>query len=294
MKFCEQEKYRDAPLYSIRIKMNTLEFTTARLFRASKHIRFKGVVHEVPEIPASTRVPEPVFFEVEASSHGIEKSRQRWSQDLTLLLKAYNENKNDPRTTFYLAQTYECLEDIKSAYHYYQHREKINGWEEENFITLFRLGCLATKIDQTNPVHSWAIAMDYLLKAFALRPHRIEPLVKIADHYWPANIPACYLFIRHAYYIPYPKNDICFIEKKMYDYERYEIMSRCAWHMGNYALGEEATRIALELHPEMDHLHQNLKLYQEKLKEHQSNFCNYLPQIISYAAPENGAEPAKL
>ena len=294
LRFCEQEKHRDTPLYLIRIKINATEFTTARLFRASKHIRFKGVVHEVPEIPTLVKVPDPICFEVKASCSGVEKSKQRWLQDLILLSKSYDENKNNPRTAFYLAQTYECLGDINKAYQFYQHREKLTGWDEENYVTLFRLGCLAEKIDKTNSIHSWAIAMDYFLKAFALRPHRIEPLVKIADHYWPSNIQTCYLFICYAYYMPYPENDICFIEKRMYSYDRYEIMSRSAWHMGNYALGEKATVLALKSHPEMEHLHQNLKLYREKLKaeplnKRQSNFCNYLPQLTRYSLSSTDA-----
>ena len=282
IQFCEQEKHREMSLYSIHIKTNAVEFTTARLFRASKRIRFKGLVHEVPEIPSSMKVPNPVFFEVKASSHGIEKSKRRWQQDLVLLSKGHAENPNDSRTTFYLAQTYECLGDFKKAYQYYQHREQLDGWSEENYITLFRLGCLADKIDSTNALNAWAIAMDYFLKAFSLCPQRIEPLVKIAEHYWPSNIQTCYLFIRHAYDIPYPKGDALFIDKGMYDYNRYEIMSRCAWYMGEYALGEKATLMALRLHPEMEHLHQNLKLYRDKLQAQPLNRLQYkLQQKIS-------------
>ena len=51
----------------------------------------------------------------------------------------------------------------------------------------------------------------------------------------------------------------------MYYYDRYEIMSRCAWYMGEYALGAEATLKALALQPNMPHLNRNLELYQEKI-----------------------------
>ena len=263
--FCEQEQWRETPLYSLTIKMNHTEFTTARLFRTSAHMRFKGAVHEVPEAISQTKVPSPVYFQVNATSYGVEKSQKRWQQDLLLLLKAYHENSNDPRNTFYLAQTYHCLNDLENAYFYYQHREKLSGWSEENFITLLRLGTLATQIKQPNPATQWANAMDYFLKAFSLRPHRIEPLVKIADHYWPDNIPACYLFAKYAYDKPYPDNDLLFIDKEDYQYTRYEIMSRCAWHVGEYNLGKEATLLALTARPGTPHLLNNLELYQKQL-----------------------------
>lgn len=263
--FCEQEKKNTTPLYLLKIKSGSMTFTTARLLRASANIQFKGVVHEVPEIATFAQVPAPVFIEVKASHQGIEKSKQRWRRDVELLLKSYHNNPYDPRTVFYLAQTYHCLGELEKAYHYYQVREKLNGWDEENFMTLVRLGEIAEQLSRMSTTMTWATAMDYYLKAHAARPSRIEPLIKIADHYWPDNIPVCYLFTHRAYDMAYPHHDILFIEKEMYDYTRYEIMSRCAWYMGHFNLGEKATLLALKIHPEMKHLHNNLKLYQEKI-----------------------------
>ncbi|MGV3739675.1 MAG: glycosyltransferase [Gammaproteobacteria bacterium] len=267
IQFCEQERTHATPLYLLTIKMNSVEFTTARLFRVNAYIRFRGVVHEVPEQIAEVKVPDPICFQVLSTQQGIEKSKLRWERDLVLLSNALTENADDPRTVFYLAQTYECLERLEEAYHLYQIRAKLPGWDEENFITYFRLGCLAERLSQQTEqsVVTWDHAMNYFLQAFALRPHRIEPLVKMANHYWPSNAQACYLFIKHAYDLPYPKQDRLFIEKDMYDYERYEIMSRCAWYVGEYALGVEATSKALERRPNTPHLCKNLELYEEKV-----------------------------
>jgi len=104
------------------MKMNDMEFAAARLFRTANHIRFKGVVHEVPDVIASVKAPEAIYFEVKASAQGVEKSNRRWRQDLVLLSKAYYKNPQDPRTAFYLAQTYECLNELNKAYQIYQHR----------------------------------------------------------------------------------------------------------------------------------------------------------------------------
>ena len=268
--FCEQERSQTTALYLLTIKMNSVEFTTARLFRVGQGIRFEGAVHEVPNQVADVKAPDPICFQVLSTSQGIEKSKQRWEQDLVMLFAASEDNPNDPRTVFYLAQTYECLERLEEAYEWYQRRAALPGWDEENFITLFRLGCLAERLslNQESQIATWDTAMNYFLQAFAARPHRIEPLVKMANHYWPSNAQACYLFIKQAYDLPYPKQDLLFIEKNMYFYERYEIMSRCAWYMGEYALGAEATLKALEVQPHTPHLDRNLELYQEKLCSH--------------------------
>ena len=266
IQFCEQEKIATIPLYLMTIKMNSVEFTTARLFRVKQKIRFKGVVHEAPDALTSVKVPDTTYFEVQSTQQGIQKSQRRWEQDLVLLLNAFHDNDQDPRTTFYLAQTYECLGRLEEAYRFYQHRATIQGWDEENFITQFRLGCLAEQLS-ANPYHTanWDVAMNHYLQAFSLRPQRIEPLIKIAAHYWPDNIPSCYLFAKHAYDMPYPSHDLLFIEKSMYEYDRYEIMSRCAWYVQEYELGECATLKALEITPDAEHLKNNLALYQSEL-----------------------------
>ena len=263
--YCYKQKNSTSPLYLIQTYMNSTEFTVARLFRASSNIRFSGVVHESPTTPTNNKCPNNIYFTVNASPKGIEKSRKRWQQDLLLLANAFNKDQNDPRTAFYYAQTYECLGLNEKAYQKYLHRSHLEGFDEENYITEYRLGYIAESLMINNVNFSWEIAMQHYLKAFKLRPSRIEALIKLAMHYWPDNIPTCYLFIKHAYEIPYPKNDILFIEKAMYIYDRYEIMSRCAWYLQEYKLGEEATLKALEVHPDMEHLHNNLRLYQEKL-----------------------------
>lgn len=268
IKFCEQEKEQMTPLYLLTIKMNSVEFTTARLFRASHQIRFAGAVHEAPDQVSTVKVPDPVCFQVNATQQGVAKTQQRWERDLVVLSDMLAQHADDPRTVFYLAQTYECLERFAEAYQIYQQRAALCGWDEENFITLFRLGNLADRLsqEQGHTVVTWDTAMNYFLQAFSLRPHRIEPLIKIAEHYWPSNPQACYLFIKHTHTIPYPKQDLLFIEKDMYIYDRYEIMSRCAWYVGDFVLGEEATLKALAVRPNTPHLCRNLELYREKLQ----------------------------
>ena len=266
--FCAEEERKQTPQYLVRMKMGQMEFYAARLFRTVSKVRFKGVVHEAPDgLTAQVKTNTAVYFEIKATGRGQIKSHKRWRQDLQLLSAAHLEDSSNPRTAFYLAQTHECLNDIENAYKMYQVRERLNGWDEENFVTLFRLGRLSELRYPEDPKLRWAVAMDYYLKAFSKRPQRIEPLIKIADHFWPENIPSCYLFTRYAYDIPCPKNDLLFVEKEMYDYSRYELMSRCAWYMDEFALGEQATRLALNARPNVAHLLKNLELYQQKLAE---------------------------
>ncbi|MFT4060083.1 MAG: hypothetical protein QM652_11120 [Legionella sp.] len=185
LKFCIQEQRFSIPLYLIRIQMEDLDFYTARLFRANVEIKFVGAVHEVPD---------SIYFDYKSCADSIEKSKKRWVRDLELLQREYNTQvTKEPRTVFYLAQTLKCLEDFKKAYEYYKLRSNMQGWDEETFISLLRLGKLTLNLSKINAEFSWQEALEYFHQAFSIRPHRIEPLIYIAEYYWPDNKALCYL-----------------------------------------------------------------------------------------------------
>lgn len=265
--FCAKEVNTEEPLYLIRIIVNgSLDFYVPRLFRTSAAIRFEGAVHEVPPTIATKTLPSNIHFQYNSSKEGIKKSKERWKRDLTLILNDYYEKPNHPRTLFYLAQTYECLDELHVAHHYYKMRAKLDGWIEESYITLFRLGYLSEKLSKIDTAFTWQLAEEYLKLAFALCPYRAEPLILLAEHYWSTNIPLCYVYIRQACEIPYPTHNALFIGKELYEYARFEILSRAAWYMGDYQGGFKATKKALAYHPNEPHLLHNLKLYKEKLE----------------------------
>jgi len=196
------------------------------------------------------------------NGRGLLFSARRWRRDRDLLLKSYAENPFDVRTLFYVAQTYHCLGDWENAYTFYTKRADLHGWDEENFITWCRLGDVVQQLSLDSNMNIWPLAMEYYLKAFAARSHRIEPLVKIAQYYLDRNeMHLAFLFAARAVKIPYPAKDRLFVEKYMYDFVRYDLLGRCAWYVGEYELGEWAVMQALAVHPEELYLQRNLKFY---------------------------------
>lgn len=264
--FCEAEKFKSLPLYNIRVNLENIQYFSARLFRVSARNRYVGAVHEVPEISSITeQIYNDVYFEHTLTTINRQKSASRYQRDLQLLLKSIEKNPTDPRSLFYLAQTYECLKDYKTAYHYYLNRSRVNGWVEENVVTFYRLGYLAEYLSKTDAAFSWSIALDHYLKSFALRPTRLEALVKIAEYYQRDNPQIAAIYMKHAYYVPYPKDDSLFVIKDVYEYKRYELLSICAWYIGEHELGKQATEIALRISPNCEALKRNLQIYQDTI-----------------------------
>lgn len=268
--FCYEQADKSTECYLIRIANGNIDFRTSRLIRNKVGARFVGDIHEVIYAGSYEKAPADIFFELGASRVGIEKSRQRWHRDKEKLLARYEKNPEDPRTTFYLAQTYECLQEFEKAYEYYVIRSKQAGWVEETYEALYRLGRVTDHLSKANPMYTWQMAQEYYFAAHGLMPHRAEPLVKLAEHYWPdgegpSNAPLCYLYAKRAYELPYPEHDVLFIAPDAYVFKRYELLSKAAWHVGDYILGEIATRKALE-QSEMPYLFRNLACYMEAIR----------------------------
>lgn len=272
--FCAQNRDATVPCYLIRIVNQIIEFTVPRLIRGKTGSRFVGVVHENIPVKVGVRVPTDVYFELGESRQGTEKSRKRWERDAELLLQEYEKNPQDSRTTFYLAQTHECLGNITTAYHFYKLREQQKGWLEEDYQTLYRLGCITdylSGIDSKN--YDWNVAYNYYCAAFNMLPHRAEPLIRIAQHYWPdtgdpLNVPLCYIFARRACELSYPEKDYLFKDPYLYHFKRYELLSKSAVCVGDIENGEKATRLALQFQ-ELPYLLFNLALYVQRRLEAQ-------------------------
>jgi tetratricopeptide (TPR) repeat protein len=80
------------------------------------------------------------------------------------------------------------------------------------------------------------------------------------------NYGLAYLFARRAFEIPSPKGERLFVDKPMYNYERYLLLGKCAKHIGEYEIGEKALRKGLEITPNDKELSEELASYPSEKK----------------------------
>jgi hypothetical protein len=257
------------PSYLMHIVNDYLDNYICRLIRCNRGVRFGGVVHETVTQATHVRVPELIFFEYLPEELGVEKTAARFIRDRELLFKEYQRNPFDTRNLFYLARTCEDLGDLVSAYDFYKIRVDMIGWDEEDFIVRYRLAETIKKLvfKMKHPDYHWGEALTYYLQAHQMRPHRIEPLVAIADYYVQLNqMESAFLFAVPAAQAEYPEHDILFVEKYNYNYYRYEVLTRCAWYIDEFEIGEWAARKAYEAHPDYKHARFNVECYEARKK----------------------------
>jgi glycosyltransferase involved in cell wall biosynthesis len=262
IQFCADNVLSVESSYLISIRNDHCSFYTTRLMRSHKNVRFVGPVHEVLNRLTITRLPDTCYFEWGSSKNGKEKTAQRWQRDKILLLQGLDKNPRDPRTLFYLAQTYDCLGELDNAFNYYLQRTMINGWPEENYMAWYRLGLVAQRLASSSGNQTFPSALECYLKAYAVRPKRAEPLVQIAHYYLMHNeVQKALEYAQRATEIPYPIPDILFVDSYLYFFERYELLAKCALRAGNYELAQWAIQEALMAKPDAIYLQMMLKCY---------------------------------
>lgn len=257
--FCKNHTNDPEPSYATLIftAASDSSFVVFRLFKAHAGIRFEGAVHEYINYRSKQKTPDSVFFIWDPSRQGQEQSHQRKSRDLDILLKDNRENPDNLRTIFLIGQTYAALNNMEEALLWYKKRCTANDFHnEENYAAHYRIA----KIYEMRG--SWDDALQYHLKAYRSRPHRAEPLVRIALYYCNTKqYSLAYKFALMATEMPYPEKDCYPIERYLYDFTRYDLLGCSAFYVGNYKIGEWAIGKALLVRPEMEHLHRTLNLY---------------------------------
>lgn len=269
MNYCAQEALNlRYGAYFVRIYNTMIDFYVPRLLTRKYHPRFIGVVHEAIPVTVEqsqyARLDASVFFSLQPSHFGLVKSKERWLRDRDLLLKEYNKDPNNAHTTFYLAQTYESLNDYKNAFKFYEIRaNQPTLGEEDDFFALYKYGLMADFLMPSDSYITWDFVMGLYLKAYEKRPWRAEPLIKITEHYMKEkSMATAFIFAKRAIEIPYPSKERMFVEKELYDFTRYDLTSVCAWEVGEFEIGKQCALNALKVHPESTQLQNNLHAYE--------------------------------
>ena len=252
----------------------TNKYYNVRFIKAHKGWRYKGVVHEYicnedkMEDKKVDKLQIKELYIYQDRTKDDDKTSKRFQRDEVLLKKEYLKNPIEPRTLFYLAQTYSCLKDSENAFYYYKLRSKIKeGFFEECYESCVKCGELSEILNL-----DWYDSFGWYMKAFEIIP-RVEPLIKIADYYRKKNNwIIAHTFAKLACELQYPDQCILFVDKLSYDYKRWHLYSIIAFYVGNFEEGEKACNLAIEngiknniLSVELDK--SNLKFYLDKKED---------------------------
>jgi len=257
--------------YGLNIRRGQLSYYLPLVMRTSAGWRYSGRVHECcgrpGGLPASVRVPGVQLCQ-HPKPQSAEASRARWSRDLELLKADKEANPTDSRTSFYLAQTYECLGKPEAALLEYEHRIRLGGWSEETFEAKLRRAKILAVVKQ------WPEAEAAFLDVHQFDPKRAEPLFHIANHYYGLDQHALvYLFASRALALPMPKT-MLFVDAEVYEWKAADLVAISGFYLGKQlgdtqvlAAGERAADLAVKGSPNNDRLRNNRAFYARSASE---------------------------
>ena len=247
------------------------KYYNVRLIKARKGWRYVGVVHEYIcnsdkiEDDKKERLPENIVLYQDRTQDD-DKTGKRFHRDEILLKNEYIKNPVEPRTVFYLAQTYSCLNDTENALYYYKIRTTLVGFYEERFESFLKCGEFSEKLKL-----DWHDCMAWYMKAFELIP-RVEPLIKIGEHYRSIeNWVLAYTFLSLSCKLKYPEECILFVDRLSYEYKRWHLLGISAFYAGFIQEGKAACKMAIEngtrLNMDVERDRKNLEIYENREKE---------------------------
>lgn len=200
-------------------RTESIQYYNTRLFRADLPYKCIGVTHEYWGCDVAHTDGKLHSIHIDDRGDGGCKS-DKFTRDVALLTKGIEDEPNNERYYFYLAQSYADLGDTENSLKWYQKRIDAGGWNEEIFIAHKRRGELyMSKGQHDNAIMEW-------IKAYEVLPSRSETLYRIIQHYRShGKNNSSHLFLKQALSIPYPKDLVLFIEHPIYDYKLVEEVS---------------------------------------------------------------------
>ena len=219
-------------------QIGAVDFLRAALVKSSLPWKWSGALHEslVCETPFNLAVLEGVINL--CNTHQILSGRsvdpEKYLNDAKRFEKLLEEDPNNSRYVYYLAQSYAAANQFERAVKNYQRRSYMPSTDDqETFFANYYAGKYLERLER------WEEALDWHLKAYFLRRTRAEPLFRAAIVYRQMGNPFIgYLLTKYASQIKVPQ-DSC-IEYLVYDHEITIEEANCALLSGLWQEGLDA------------------------------------------------------
>lgn len=222
--------------YFLTIQDCGTKYARRQLIKSNLNWKWKGVLHEYLDLdsPSSHGHLENIVYQ-RTSDGARSQDPFKFYKDIQVLELALQEEPNNQRYRFYLAQSYKDVHHNKKAIENYKKRVELGGWDQEVFYSMLQIPILQEELD--TPADQ---IIENYFKAHLYRPSRAEPLYHLAsffrknEHYY-----AGYYAAELGLDIP-PSSDYLFVADWIYNFGMLFEYSICAYWIGEYQKSENA------------------------------------------------------
>jgi len=244
-----------------------------QIFKTGIGWKYTGILHEYANCDKQPIHQEKIEgnYHLEARTLGNRNVNitqvEKYTKDAEMLLQALETDPTNSRYQFYLAQSYFDSQQWDKATEAYYKRVEMGGWEEECYYSLFRIA-----LCEISKNSDWSLVQQKFLDSYDYRPCRAEPLHAIARFLRMNGRPrAAYLFAKEAAQLPYPQQDILFIDTNVYKWMALDELAATAFFTHDFKIGYSACETLLKQsrlpEGEVERVQKNHAAYLEKVKE---------------------------
>lgn len=231
----DDSKWRNrlsGPSHRVTQRTDDLSYRNIRLLnrRDAAEAEYHGPTHEYLQVVGSSD-----FNGISFLDHACGSSRaEKFDRDVRLLAKAVENDPEDSRSVFYLAQSHRDSGRSQDATYWYHNRVRLGGWDEEVWYSKYQIAKLT------------GLAGDYL-EAWNHRPTRAEPLVDLAGIYRARQQwHLAHLMSKKAVGIVRP-DDLLFLDEPAYSWRALDEYAVASYWVGDHTMAAWSCRRLLGL-----------------------------------------------
>lgn len=174
-------------VYTIKQGNPGLSYYNVRLIKKNLKVKCVSPTHEYYDIQQNhTQSPLESLYIDDIGDGGAKQDK--YERDIKLLKTGIEEEPDNPRYYFYLAQSYHCINDKHNAIETYKKRITKGGWSEEIWYSYYQIANIYKEMGEENEA-----IINYLL-AYEINPNRVENIYEITQIY---RLKGKYLLANH-------------------------------------------------------------------------------------------------
>ncbi len=237
-----------ADSFTLYIKSDDVEYGSNRVLKSENNLKYLYKIHEViqHENNMNVVIPSARAHILDARFDYMEtRTMNRKELDLKLLYEELEDDPNNSRTHYYLAQTYNLLEQYGEAYQWFLKRidHPHEGFIQEKIDAIFEAGRIANfKLNKP-----WAECEALYLKAYELDNSRPDALYFIGIHYHLENDSnKAFSYFKKAFEVGYPIHCQYSLKPTLSYYFLPKFLTQLCYQYNDFKLGERCAALFLE------------------------------------------------
>ena len=233
--------------FTLFIHRDDTEYGSNRIIKSNSGLRYIHKIHEVitDKDNINVVIPNTIVKIIDRHFDYMEnRTINRKQLDLQLLYEEVEDNPTNPRSYYYLAQTYTSLKQYYKAYYYFLKRAEFtnSGFIQERVDALFEAARTANfKLNKP-----WAECLELYEKCYKVDESRPDAIYFIGIHYYLKNdFKTAYKYFKLGFEIGFPLHCQYSLKPIISFHFLPKFLAKICYQMGNYKLGEDASHLFL-------------------------------------------------